>query len=155
MNSFSIQSTLPPKITISPQPKNKGVLAVSLFVQSFVNYLLGQQAGMGTSVHSFSHLNIDLTALVCFWFELVSVNKILWLVAELQLHVFESIYWGVEVEILDVYCREFCAQSGHDAVEQKLDGEEVDCGGAAVAWLHNEVASNYEACLVQLLFSGL
>ena len=50
--------------------------------------------------------------------------------------------------MVDVYCYEYCAQSRNNAVEQKLDGEEVDREGAAVTWVRNEVASNYKACLL-------
>ena len=57
---------------------------------------------------------------------------------------------SVEVKLFNVYCREFYAQGGHNAIEQKLDTTEVDSGGATVACVHNEVASNCEACFLQV-----
>ena len=58
---------------------------------------------------------------------MVSVNKISWQVAELQPRVFELIHLGVEVEVFDVYLRELCAWRGHNAVEQKFEGEADPC----------------------------
>ena len=68
---------------VGPEARDKGALAISFGVQPLLEQLLGQEAYLGMSVHFSSDLDVDLSVFFFFWFQVVSLNKIIKQVAEL------------------------------------------------------------------------
>ena len=70
-------------------------------------------------------------------------------------HVFKAIHRGVQVEVLDVDCHVPGVLGGDGAVLVKLDGEQVDGGRAAVAWIDDAVPPplSSASCLGRLLLA--
>ena len=102
---------------VVPESRDKGALAISFGVYPLLENFLGQETCLVKSVHSPLDLDVDLSVFFCFLFQVVSLNKIFRQVAELEPHVFKTLHWRVEVEILDVDCQEFCSWRGYYTVE--------------------------------------
>ena len=70
------------------------------------------------------------------------------------MHVFVAGYWSVEVEILNVNCREVCIERGDNTVEQEFYRKKINSWRAAVARVIDSVATNGEPSPIRVILFG-
>ena len=70
---------------------------------------------------------------------------------ELHSEVFVPRHRRHEVEIFEVYCHELCIQSGYDAVEEYLDGDDVGGWGTAVVGIIDQIAAHGDSRAIRIL----
>ena len=87
---------------------------------------------MGESVHAPSDFDIDLAVFGDLRPEIILLDDVVGDVGNFETHVFETLHRSHQVKILDVDRHVSCARSGNDTIEDKLNGEEIDCGSAAI-----------------------
>ena len=66
-------------------------------------------------------------------------------VGNFESHVFKTLHRSHQVKILDVNFHVSCAQSENDTIEENLNGEEIDCGSAAIDEGMDFISSHDEA----------
>jgi hypothetical protein len=108
--------------------------------------LVGNDAGLGKAVHSFSDFLNEDTAIVDFVVELVVLQ---------DAHMFIALHWSVKIEILDVHGHEFCIAGGEDAVQWTFDSCEINGGSGDFAGVLCAIAADSEADLAFLGFVWL
>ena len=87
---------------ISPKAQCNVALMVAVLVEMFFKKILCKDACLWETIHALLYFDIDGTIIVGQVFEVVEFDKIRREVAEFHVHVFRSVHWGVEVEILQV-----------------------------------------------------
>ena len=68
---------------VCPETRGELTLAVPLFVQPFLEELLGKESALGQSVHAASDFDVDVTIGGHFGCESVLLDKIIWEITEL------------------------------------------------------------------------
>jgi hypothetical protein len=77
-------------------------LMVAMLVEAFFKEILCNDACLQETVNSLLYFNVDCTVLGSQVDEVVGFGKIGREVADFHAHVFQSVHWGVEVEIPQV-----------------------------------------------------
>ena len=80
-----------------------------MFLQAFLKKLLADDTGLWQAIHPLLYFTVDIAIGGGFVPEVVVLDDIVRRVCNAQLHVFLPGHQGVQVEILDGHCREFCA----------------------------------------------
>jgi hypothetical protein len=85
-------------------PKAQCVIAlmVAILVEAFFKEILYMDARLWETLHSLLYFDIDCTIDGSQVDEVVGFDKIEREVTDFHAHVFQSVHWGVEVEILQV-----------------------------------------------------
>jgi hypothetical protein len=77
-------------------------LMVAVLVEAFFKEILCMDACLQETVHSLLYFDVDCTIVGSQVDEVVGFDKIGREVADFHAHVFRSVHWGIEVEILQV-----------------------------------------------------
>ena len=107
---------------------------------------------MRQPVHSLADLEIHPSIDGDLALQVLLFDYVVGRVCKLETHVVVPFHWGIEVEVLDIYCHVADLFGGDGAVEMQLDGEQVDGGCAAVAGVVDPVSANCQSCPVGVLF---
>ena len=100
---------------------------------------------MGESVHAPSEFDIDVALFGDLRPEIIFLDDVFGDVGNFDSHVFETIHQSHQVKILDVNRHVSCARIGNDTIEENLNGEEIDCGSAAIDEGMDFISSHDEA----------
>ncbi len=95
----SEQEILP---VVCPKARIDFALMVDMLVEAFFKEILCKDACLRETIHSFLYFDVDCIIDGSQVNEVVGFNKIGREVADSHVHVFRSVHWGVEVEILQV-----------------------------------------------------
>jgi hypothetical protein len=79
-----------------------------MFLQAFLKKLLGNDTSLWQAIHPFLYFAVDIAIRGGFVSVVVVLDDGIRHVSNAQSHVFLPGHWGVQVEILDVHCHEFC-----------------------------------------------
>jgi hypothetical protein len=78
------------------------VLMVAMFIEAFFEKILCKDACLRKTIHPLLYFDIDCTVVVSQVDEVVGFGEIGREFADFHVHVFRSVHWDVEVEILQV-----------------------------------------------------
>ena len=80
-----------------------------MFLQVLLEKLLGNDIGLWQAAHPLLYFTVDIAVGGGLVPEVLVLNDVIGHVCDAQLHVFVPGHRGVQVEVLDVHCHEFCA----------------------------------------------
>ena len=119
--------------SVRPETRSEFTLVAAFFVEGFPGELLGADACVRQPIHSAADIDVDVAVFGDLVGEGVLLGNIFREIAELKAHVFIAAHRSVQIEILNVDHHEPYAGCEDAAVNEELDGEEIDGGGSAVA----------------------
>ncbi len=85
-----------------PKAQCDVALMAAMLVEAFFKEILYKDACLQETVHSLLYFDVDCTVVGSQVDEVVGFDKTRREVADFHVHVFWSVHWGVEVEILQV-----------------------------------------------------
>jgi hypothetical protein len=127
---------------VTPEARSVLALVVALFGQSLFEELVGNDAGLGEAVHSFSNFNVDPSFVIDQVPEVVFYDDFFRDDVESEAHVFRIGHWSVEVEVGQVNIEEHGAWCADGGVDEEFGGEKVRSGGARVSGKINEITAD-------------
>ncbi len=134
-------------------PISRGDLALTVSgdEEAFLEEFLCKNAGLGKAVHATLDFAKNVAIGIDDVLEVVFFDDVFGKQVELHSEVFVPRHQRHEVEIFEVYHHEFCIQSGYDAVEEYLDGDDVGGWGTAVVEIIDQIAAHGDSPAIRVL----
>jgi hypothetical protein len=136
---------------VTPESWRVLALVVSLFGESLLEELVGDDAGLGEAIHPFSNFDIDPSFVIDQVAEVVFDGDFFGDDVESEAHVFRFGHRSVEVEVGEVNAEEHGSRGADGGVDEEFGSEEIRSRSALIAGKVNEVTANSESSAVDLL----
>jgi hypothetical protein len=108
---------------------------------------------LGKTISALANFKEDPTVAVCTC-KLVFLNEFGWDVCDFDADIFRIGHWGIKVEVLEVNGAEARTFVREHTVEEHLE-EFEGCGvGANIPWETDATATNSDAGMIRIVFSG-
>jgi len=127
---------------VTPEARSVLALVVALFGQSLFEELVGNDAGLGEAIHSFSNFNVYPSFFVDQVLEVVFYDDFFRDDVESEAHVFRIGHRSVKVEVGQVNAKEHGARCADGGVDEEFGSEKVRGGGARVSGKINEITAD-------------
>ena len=136
---------------VTPDTRSGGSLIVVMFIEAFVEEIVGKFSGLREAVDIFAYFEVNPTITNVFG-EDVFINKFLGNVGEFDSDVLWAVERIFEVKIGDVEAGKLGAWERQDTVEYQIEKFQRGSVGANISWLADVVATDRNAGVVGVGF---
>ena len=107
---------------VLPEAWRGRALMVAMFVESFFELILGEDAGLQEALHALLDLDVDSAIRSRDLFEVKYLDKFGWYIFELHAHVLGTSHGSVEMKIFEIHC----AVAGTFGLDDHVDNCRAD-----------------------------